>query len=101
MLSDNSKVSVMLVDYPLFYRRTLFAELNHQYLRKNLETELAHFNYMEAIARTFINPSRQNQFKQEISYNNDPRKRKAVAIITNSAVAVLFKKNLATIDNFI
>ena len=66
MLSDNPNVSLTIVDCSLFTRRILVAEPNHQYLQWNLEMEPAHHNYMETIARTFIIPSRQNQFIQEI-----------------------------------
>ena len=63
------------------------AELNHRFLQWNLEREPAHYNYMEIIARTFIIPSRQNQFIQENVFNNAPIRRIAVAMNTNLAVA--------------
>ena len=66
MLSDNPKVRMKIIDCSLFTRRTLVAEPSHQYLQWNLEREPAHYNHMETIARTFIIPSRQNQFIQEI-----------------------------------
>ena len=66
MLSENPNVSLKIVDCLLFTRRMLVAEPNHQYLQWNLEREPAHYNNMETIARTFIIPSRQNQFIQEI-----------------------------------
>ena len=69
MLSDNPNVSLIIVDCSLFTRRILVAEPNHQYLQWNLETESAQYNYMETIARTFIIPSRQNQFIQEKKYS--------------------------------
>ena len=48
---------------------------------------------METIARTFIIPSRQNQFIQENVFNNAPIRRIAVAMNTNSAVAGSFYEN--------
>ena len=48
---------------------------------------------METIARTFIIPSRQNQFIQENIFNNAPIRRVAVAMNTNSAVAGSFYEN--------
>ena len=48
---------------------------------------------METIARTFIIPSRQNQFNQENVFNNAPFRRIAVAMNTNSAVAGSFQEN--------
>ena len=92
MLSDNPNVSLNIVDCSLFTRRILVAESNHQNLQRNLERRPAHYNYMETIARTFIIPSRQNQFIQENVFNNAP-KRIAVAMNTNSAVAGSFHEN--------
>ena len=100
MLSDNPNVSPKIVDCLLFTRSILVAEPNHQYLQWNLERELAQYNYMETIARTFIIPSRQNQFIQEKIFNNAPIRRVAVAMNTNSAVAGSFHENLSAISNF-
>ena len=56
----------------------------------------AHYNYMKFIARTFIIPSRQNQFIQVNVFNNAPIRIIAVAMNTNSAVAGSFQ--LSTIS---
>ena len=48
---------------------------------------------METIARTFIIPSRQNQFIQDNVFNNAPIRRIAVAMNTNLAVAGSFHEN--------
>ena len=48
---------------------------------------------METIARTFIIPSRQNQFIQENVFNNAPIRRIAVAMNTKLAVAGSFYEN--------
>ena len=93
MLSDNPNVSLKIVDCSLFTRKILVAEPNLQYLQWNLEREPAQYNYMETIARTFIIPSRQNQFIQENVFNNAPIRRVAVAMNTNSAVAGSFYEN--------
>ena len=90
MLSDNPNVSQKIVDCSLFTRRILLAEPKHQYLQWNLERESAHYNYMEDIARTFIIPSRQNQFIQENVFNNAPIRRMAVTMNTKLAVAGSF-----------
>ena len=100
MLSDNPNVSLKIVDCSLFTRRILVAEPNHQYLQWNLEREPAQYNYMETIARTFIIPSRQNQFIQENIFNNAPIRRVAVAVNTNSAVAGCFHENLFSYQQF-
>ena len=100
MLSDNPNVILKIVDCSLFTRRVLVAEPNHQYLQWNLEREPAHYNYMETIARTFIIPSRQNQFIQENVFNKAPIRRIAVAMNTNSAVAGSFHENLFNYHQF-
>ena len=48
---------------------------------------------METIARTFIIPSRQNQFIQENVFNNAPIRRIAIAMNTNSAFTRHFQEN--------
>ena len=93
MLPDNPNVSLKIVDCSFFTIRLLVAEPNHQNLQWNLEKEPAHYKYMETIARTFIIPSRQNQFIQENVFNNTPIRRIAAAMKTNSAVAGFFLQN--------
>ena len=100
MLSDNPNFSLKIADFSLFTRKILVAEPNHQYLQWNLEREPAHYNYIETIARTFITPSRQNQFIQENVFNNAPIRRIAVAMNTNSAVAGSFHKNSSNYQEF-
>ena len=81
-------------------RRISVAEPNHQYLQWNLEREPAQYNYMETLARTFIIPSRQNQFIQENVFNVAPIRRIVVAMNTNSAVAGSFHENLFKYQQF-
>ena len=76
MLPDNPNFSLKIVDCSLFTRRILVAEPNHQNLQWNLEREPAQYNYMETKARTFIIPSRQNQFIQENIFSNGPIRKK-------------------------
>ena len=40
-------------------------------------------NYLETLAKTFISPTRQNQFIQENILNNAPVRRTAIAMNTN------------------
>ena len=82
-------------------KKILVAELNHQYLQKNLKREPAHYNFIETIARGFINPSRQNQFIEENFLINAPKRRIAVVMNTNQAVAGFVHKNFLSINNFI
>ena len=100
MLSDNPNVSLKIVDCSLFNRRILVGEPNRQYLQGNLEREPAQYNYMETIARTFIIPSRQNQFIKENVFKNAPIRRVAVALNTNSAVAGSFPENPCSYQQF-
>ena len=55
---------------------------------------------METIARTFIIPSRLNQFMQEIIFNNAPMRRIAVAMNTNSDLAGCYHKNYFNYQQF-
>ena len=93
MLSDNSNVSMKIVDYSLFTRSFLEAEPNHQYLKYNLEREPDHYSYMETIARTSIIPFLQNIFMQENVFNNALISRCDVAVNTNLAVEGPFHGN--------
>ena len=100
MLSDNSNVTLKVVDCSLLTRKTLAAEPNDQYLQCNLEREPAQYNNLETIARTFLIPSRQNQFIQENILNNAPIRRKAVATNTNSALAGSFYETISKYQQF-
>ena len=48
---------------------------------------------METLAKTYINPARQNQFIQENIFNNAPIRRIAIAMNSNSAVTGSFAEN--------
>ena len=51
------------------------------------------YNYMETLAKTFIIPSRQNQFSQKIKFNNARLRRIAIAMNSNSAFTCSFAEN--------
>ena len=84
-ISDNPSVSLGFLDCSLYTR--CFA-LNDDYHRKPMDM-LAYapveFNCLESLAKTFIIPPRQNQLVQENLLNNDPVRRIANAMNTNSA----------------
>ena len=42
------------------------------------------FNFLETLAKTFINPARQNQFIQGNTFNNAQVRRVAIAMNTNA-----------------
>ena len=50
------------------------------------------FNYLETLAKTFINPARKNQFIQENIFNNAPVRRVAIALNKNSAFTRSYTK---------
>ena len=51
------------------------------------------YNYLETLAKKFIIPARQNQFIRENILNNDPIRRVAIALNTNSASPGSFTEN--------
>ena len=50
-------------------------------------------NSMESPPKTFINPARQNQFFEEIIFNNVAVQRTAIAMNANSALTGLYTEN--------
>ncbi len=93
MITDNTKVSLGIVDCS-FYNRC-FAMWNH-YHKKGmamLAYSPVEFNYMETLAKTFIMPARQNQFIQGNIFNNAPVRRIATARNTNSAFTGFYTEN--------
>ena len=83
--SDNPNVSLGIVDCSLYTRRIAFRD---DYNKKRMDM-LAHthveFHSFEALAKTFINPARQNQFIQEDIFSNASVCHIAIAMNTNSA----------------
>ena len=51
------------------------------------------FSYLETLAETFIIPARQNQFIQELIFNNASVRRIAIAMNTNSAFTGSYFEN--------
>ena len=94
MISDNPNVSLAIVDCSLYTR---CIGLKDDYPRKRMDM-LAYtsveFNYLETIAKTFINPARQYQLIRKNIFINAPVRRIAIAMNTNSAFSGFFTKNL-------
>ena len=88
MISDNPNVSLGIVDCSVYTPR--FA-LKDDYHKKRMDT-LA-YNFLETLAKTFINPARQKQFIQENIFNNAPVRRIAIATNKNSAFIGSFTEN--------
>ena len=75
IISYNPHVSLKVPDCSFFTRRVVVNEVYHQTIKYQLTHQLACYNFMETIARTFIIPSGQNQFIQENVFNNAPIRR--------------------------
>ena len=85
MISDNPNVSLGIVDCSLYTRCIALKDDHHKKPMDMLAFTPVEFNYLETLAKTFIIPPRQNQFIQEIIFNNAPVRRIAIAMNTNSA----------------
>ena len=93
MISDNPNVSLGIVDCSLYTRRIAIKDDCHKKRLDMLAYALVELNYLKTLAMTFIIPSRQTQFNQENIFNNDPIRRIAIAMNTNSAFTVPYTGN--------
>ena len=80
MISKNPNVRLSIVDCSLYTRRVMFKEDYHKKRMSQLAYAPVEYNYIETLAKTFINPARQNQFVQENIYNNAPIRRISIAM---------------------
>ena len=97
MISDNSNVSLGIVDCSLYNRRVA---LKDDYHRKRMDIPAynpVEFNFLETLAKTFMNPARQNQFNQENIFSF---RRIAIAMNTNSAFSGSYIENLFWYQQF-
>ena len=93
MISENPNVSLGIVDCSLYTRRVMLQEDYHKKRMSQLAYAPVEYKYMETLAKTFINPARQNQFIQENIFNNAPIRRIAIAMNSNSAFTGSFAEN--------
>ena len=93
MIFDNPNVSLGIVDCSLYTRRIVLKDDYHKKGMDMLAYAPVDYNYLETSAKTFIIPSRQNQFIQENIFNNAPIRRIAIAMNTNSAFTGSFTEN--------
>ena len=91
--SGYGNVCLGIVDCSLYTRRVMLKEDYHNKRMSQLAYAPFEYNYMEALAKTIINPAGQNQFIQENIFNNAPIRRKATAMNSNSAIAGSFAEN--------
>ena len=80
MISDNSNVSLGVVDCPLYTRRIAFRDDYHSKRMDMLACTTVDYSYLEPLEEIFIIPARQNQFTQEDIFNNAPVRRIAIAM---------------------
>ena len=85
MISDNTNVSLGIVDCSFYTRRIVLKDDYHKKRMDMLAYTPVEFNSLETLAKTFFIPARQNQFIEENIFNNAPVRRIAVAMNTNSA----------------
>ena len=93
MISDNPNVSLGIVDCSFYTRRIALKDDYHKKRMDMLAYTPVEFNYLETLAKTFINPARQNQFVQENIFNNGPVRRIAIVMNTSSAFTGSNTKN--------
>ena len=93
MISDNPNVSLGFVDCSLYTRRNAIKDGYHKKRMDMLAYAPVEYNYLKTLAKTFIIPARQNQFIQEINFNNAPIHRIGIAMNTNSAFTGSFTEN--------
>ena len=99
MISENPNVSLGIVDCSLYTRRVMLKEDYHKKVSQ-LAYAPDEYNYMETLAKTLIIPARQNQFIQEMIFNNAPIRRIAIAINSNSAFTGFFAANSFSYQQF-
>ena len=93
MISDNSNVSLGIVEFSLYTRRIALKFDYHKKRMDMLAYTPKEFNHWETLAKTFIIPAGQCHFIQENIFNNAPVRRFAIAMITNSAFIGYYTEN--------
>ena len=93
MISDNPSVKLGINDWSLYTRRIALKDDYHNKPIDMLAYTSLEFNYLENLTKTFIIPARQNQFIQEIIFNNATVRRVASAKNTNSAFTGWYNEN--------
>ena len=93
MINDNPNVSLRIVDCSLYTRRIALKDDYHKKRVDMLAYFLVEFNSLEALAKTFIIPARQNQFTQENIFKNAPVRRIAFSKNTNTAFTGSYAEN--------
>ena len=92
-ISENPNVSLGIVDCSLYTQRVKLKEDYHKKKMSQLAYAPVEYNYMETLAKTFINLAPHNRFIQENIFNNAPIRRIAIAMNSNSAFTGSFAEN--------
>ena len=100
MISDNPNVSLGIVDCSLYTRRISLKDDYHKKRKGMLAYTPVEFNFLKTLAKTFVIPSKQNQFFQENIFNNAPVRWIAIAMNTNSAFTGSYTENLFWYQQF-
>ena len=93
MISDNTNVSLRIVDCSLYTRLIALKDDYHKKRMDMLAYAPVEYNYLETFAKILIIPARQNQFIRKNIFNNAPIRRVAIAMNTNSAFTGSFTEN--------
>ena len=93
MVSENPNNSLGIVDCSLYTQRVMLKEDYQKKRMSQLAYAPVEYNYMETLAKTFIVPARRNHFIQEKIFNNEPIRRKTIAMNSNSAFTGSFAEN--------
>ena len=93
MKSGNPNVSLGIVDCSLHTRRISLKVDYHKKRMDKLAYTPVEFIYLETLAKTFINPARQNQFIQDNFFNIASARRIAIAMNINSSFTGSYTKN--------
>ena len=92
-ISNNSNVSLGIVDCSRHTRRIALKDDYHKKKMDKLAYTPVEYNYLETLVKTFIIPARRNQFIQENIFNNPPVRRIAIAMNTKSAFTGSYTEN--------
>ena len=93
MIKDNPNVILGITGCSLYTRRIALKDDYHQERLDMLAYTLVQFKYLETLPKTFIMPVRQNQFIQDIIFNNAPVRGIAIAMNTSSEFSGSFTEN--------
>ena len=85
-ISDNPNVSHGIVGCSIYTRHIALTDDYYKRRVDMIAYTPMEINHLETLAKTFINPARQNQLIQQNIFNKAPVRRIAIAMNTNSAL---------------